>query len=179
MDHPQRSRRNAMHLTKRLADDNRVEWAEQQIAKRRVKRDLQDFTPEFMQKTAQESARFNDFLWSDQWYLHDTRDLADVPELDMRTIPVWNMGYTGKGVVVTIMDDGLEWNHTDIRRNYDPNASWDTNDNDPDPFPRYDESDSNNHGTRCAGEIAMSANNLKCGVGVAYNAKIGGSFRRD
>ena len=30
------------------------------------------------------------------------------------------------------------------------------------------------HGTRCAGEIAMVANNDKCGVGVAYNAKIGG-----
>ena len=30
------------------------------------------------------------------------------------------------------------------------------------------------HGTRCAGEIAMSANNKYCGVGVAYNSKIGG-----
>jgi len=30
------------------------------------------------------------------------------------------------------------------------------------------------HGTRCAGEIAMIANNGKCGVGVAYNAMIGG-----
>ncbi len=27
---------------------------------------------------------------------------------------------------------------------------------------------------RCAGEIAMVANNEVCGVGVAYNAKIGG-----
>jgi len=30
------------------------------------------------------------------------------------------------------------------------------------------------HGTRCAGEVAMVANNQKCGVGVAYNARIGG-----
>lgn len=30
------------------------------------------------------------------------------------------------------------------------------------------------HGTRCAGEIAMAANNGFCGVGIAYNAKIGG-----
>lgn len=30
------------------------------------------------------------------------------------------------------------------------------------------------HGTRCAGEIAMQANNRKCGVGVAYNSKVGG-----
>lgn len=30
------------------------------------------------------------------------------------------------------------------------------------------------HGTRCAGEIAMQADNNKCGVGVAYNSKVGG-----
>lgn len=30
------------------------------------------------------------------------------------------------------------------------------------------------HGTRCAGEVAAVANNDICGVGVAYNAKIGG-----
>lgn len=30
------------------------------------------------------------------------------------------------------------------------------------------------HGTRCAGEIAAIAGNGICGVGVAFNAKIGG-----
>ena len=30
------------------------------------------------------------------------------------------------------------------------------------------------HGTRCAGEVAAQANNTKCGVGVAYNSRIGG-----
>jgi len=30
------------------------------------------------------------------------------------------------------------------------------------------------HGTRCAGEIAMQADNKKCGVGVAFNSKVGG-----
>lgn len=30
------------------------------------------------------------------------------------------------------------------------------------------------HGTRCAGEVAASANNNFCGVGVAFNARIGG-----
>lgn len=30
------------------------------------------------------------------------------------------------------------------------------------------------HGTRCAGEVAASANNSYCIVGIAYNAKIGG-----
>lgn len=32
----------------------------------------------------------------------------------------------------------------------------------------------NGHGTRCAGEIAMEANNGKCGVGIAYDSSIGG-----
>lgn len=56
----------------------------------------------------------------------------------------------------------------------DPDISWDCNENDSDPYPRYEKKRRNSHGTRCAGEVAMSANNLKCGVGVAYNAKIGG-----
>ncbi|KDQ65308.1 Neuroendocrine convertase 1, partial [Zootermopsis nevadensis] len=56
----------------------------------------------------------------------------------------------------------------------DSEISYDVNDGDSDPTPRYDEALTNAHGTRCAGEIAMSANNRKCGVGVAFNAKIGG-----
>lgn len=43
-------------------------------------------------------------------------------------------------------------------------------------MPRYDFARTNSHGTRCAGEIAMVANNEKCGVGVAFNVKIGGKI---
>lgn len=32
----------------------------------------------------------------------------------------------------------------------------------------------NKHGTRCAGEIAAVAFNSFCGIGIAYNASIGG-----
>ena len=34
--------------------------------------------------------------------------------------------------------------------------------------------DHNEHGTRCAGEIAAVANNSICGVGIAYNAAVSG-----
>ena len=34
----------------------------------------------------------------------------------------------------------------------------------------------NKHGTRCAGEVAAVAFNSFCGVGVAYNASIGGEW---
>lgn len=38
--------------------------------------------------------------------------------LDMNVIPAWREGITGKGVVVTILDDGLETDHPDLERNY-------------------------------------------------------------
>nr|CAD7264540.1 unnamed protein product [Timema shepardi] len=54
----------------------------------------------------------------------------------------------------------------------DQEASSDINDNDADPTPR--DNGDNKHGTRCAGEVAATAFNNHCGVGVAYNVSIGG-----
>ncbi|KTG43794.1 hypothetical protein cypCar_00028639, partial [Cyprinus carpio] len=93
---------------------------------------------------------------------------------DLNVKEAWAQGFTGRGVVVTILDDGIEKDHPDLARNYDPDASYDVNDRDPDPQPRYTQLNDNRHGTRCAGEVAAAANNGVCGVGVAYNAKIGG-----
>jgi subtilisin family serine protease len=50
---------------------------------------------------------------------------------------VYFSGYTGKGVTVTILDDGVEWNHPDLVANYAEAASFDINANDKDPYPRY------------------------------------------
>lgn len=30
----------------------------------------------------------------------------------------WEQGYTGKGIVVSILDDGIEKNHPDLEANY-------------------------------------------------------------
>ena len=35
----------------------------------------------------------------------------------------WKMGITGKGIVVTILDDGIEKNNPDLVANYDPQVS--------------------------------------------------------
>lgn len=56
----------------------------------------------------------------------------------------------------------------------DARASKDINGHDDDPMPRYDYTNENRHGTRCAGEVAAVANNTHCSVGVAYDASIGG-----
>ncbi|KAL4234105.1 Neuroendocrine convertase 1 [Mactra antiquata] len=174
---PHRSKRSSDHHTISLQQDNRVEWAEQQIAKSRAKREFVVYRAEDTQdiEDIEEPQRFNDELWPAQWYLKDTRNRnTDLPKLDLNVIQVWNRQITGNGVVITVLDDGFEHNHTDLSHSYDPMASYDLNDDDPDPFPRYDPTNENKHGTRCAGEIGMAANNRVCGVGIAYNAKVGG-----
>ncbi|CAG0885462.1 unnamed protein product [Cyprideis torosa] len=110
----------------------------------------------------------NDPQWPQMWYLHRGGGL------DMNVQKVWAQNITGKGVVVTILDDGLEKDHPDLSENYDPDASYDFNNHDRDPMPRYDMLDSNRHGTRCAGEVAAKANNSFCTIGIAYGASIGG-----
>ncbi|UJR09147.1 hypothetical protein I4U23_013395 [Adineta vaga] len=171
---PRRSKRATNDLTNRLNEHEKVSWTEQQKSRNRVKRD-------YLDKRAQEdrvyrSVSFSDPQWNSEWYLKDTRkkSSSQLPKLDLHVLPAWAAGYTGKGIKITILDDGLEWNNSDILANYDPQASYDLNDNDPDPTPRYESTNENRHGTRCAGEIAMVANNSFCGVGIAYNAKIGG-----
>lgn len=67
----------------------------------------------------------------------------------------------------------VDHTHPDLKANYDPKASYDFNGEDEDPFPR-DSDEYNAHGTKCSGEIAAVANNSICGVGIAFNAKIGG-----
>ncbi|XP_038825035.1 proprotein convertase subtilisin/kexin type 6 isoform X26 [Salvelinus namaycush] len=149
--------------------DPKVDWVQQQLVKQRVKRYIQRDTrspdPNFV--------HFNDPKWSNMWYIHCT-DKNNRCRSEMNILAAWQRGYTGKNVVVTILDDGIERNHPDLAQNYDQLASYDVNGNDHDPTPRYDSSNENKHGTRCAGEVAAVANNSHCIVGIAYNARIGG-----
>lgn len=72
-----------------------------------------------------------DPLWDDMWYLNRGRGLH------MGVSEAWRQGVTGSGVAVTILDDGIEKDHPDLIRNYDPLSSTDINDNDADPNPRF------------------------------------------
>ncbi|KAG5878303.1 hypothetical protein JTB14_017652 [Gonioctena quinquepunctata] len=147
---------------------------ESDIPKERVKRYEEDKKINKRPMLSSSDKTFNDELWSQQWYLRDTRSKVDLPKLDLNVLPVYRAGITGKGVRISILDDGIEYTHDDLKGNYDPDISWDCNEDDNDPYPRYEHTNSNSHGTRCAGEVAMVANNLKCGVGIAFNAKFGG-----
>ncbi|HHE46479.1 MAG TPA: hypothetical protein ENL08_02090 [Bacteroidetes bacterium] len=66
---------------------------------------------------------------------------------------VWDMGYTGQGVLVAIIDSGVNYNHVDLADHlWDggeefPNHGWDFGNNDNDPL------DDDGHGTHVAGSI--------------------------
>lgn len=39
-------------------------------------------------------------------------------QADLNAKGAWSQGYTGRGVVVTILDDGIEKDHPDLASNY-------------------------------------------------------------
>lgn len=107
-----------------------------------------------------------DPIFGDQWHLFNTVQ----PGHDINVTGVWMQGITGHNATVVMVDDGIDMYSDDLKDNYFAAGSYDFNDNTDEPKPRLSD---DKHGTRCAGEIAAVKNGV-CGVGVAYNAKIGG-----
>jgi hypothetical protein len=48
-----------------------------------------------------------DPMWSALWYIN--RNSLDPRLPDMNILSAWKQGFSGKGVSVTFLDDGLEW----------------------------------------------------------------------
>ncbi|KAL4639911.1 neuroendocrine convertase 2-like isoform X1 [Arapaima gigas] len=164
-DAHQTRRRRSLGLQQRLEKDCRVKNVVQQegfIRKKRGYRKINDL-----------EAKINDPLFTNQWYLINTGQANGVAGLDLNVAEAWHLGYTGTGVTIAIMDDGIDYLHPDLASNYNAAASFDYSSNDPYPYPRYTNNWFNSHGTRCAGEVSAAANNI-CGVGVAYNSKVAG-----
>jgi subtilisin family serine protease len=113
----------------------------------------------------------NDPLFSRQWHLDNTGQDGGVPGIDIDIRSVWDT-YRGTGVVIAIVDDGLERTHPDLAPNYSAALSFDFNFNDanPDPSP----SSGDDHGTSCAGVAAARGNNALGVTGAAYEATLAG-----
>ncbi|MEH1789107.1 MAG: S8 family peptidase [Nostoc sp.] len=118
---------------------------------------------------------------------------ADVPNLggnnwgaDLVKAPeVWAQGYTGKGIVVAVVDTGVDHNHEDLSNNIwtnskeipgngidddgngyvDDSYGWNFSENNNNTL------DQNGHGTHVSGTIA-GENNSYGVTGIAYDAKI-------
>ncbi|CAL8336403.1 unnamed protein product [Merluccius merluccius] len=148
--HPSRMKRSANHITKRLSEDDRVSWAEQQYEKRRTKRAAIGGC-----KDCPVDKLFDDPMWNQQWYL-----VCPVPPpCYLRPCPTHLEDLVACG-------SGSGGREGRLTAWFDPRLLlawlW------------FFCSPADRHGTRCAGEIAMQADNNKCGVGVAYNSKVGG-----
>ncbi|MCI0754876.1 DUF4214 domain-containing protein [Teichococcus vastitatis] len=77
--------------------------------------------------------------------------------------------YTGAGVRIGIVEQGVDYTHSDLWPNYDSTLSWDYKDGDPDPLLT---ANSTFHGDKVAGIVAGAANGTGI-VGVAHGSEFG------
>ena len=81
----------------------------------------------------------------------------------------WDLGATGKGILIVHLDSGIDYNHPEFKDAYDAYVSKDIPGNDTDAFGGKNSS----HGTSMAGLSSARANNKVCSLGIAYEAKVG------
>lgn len=107
------------------------------------------------------------FTSGSQWYLYDST--ADVASLNVSS--VWQ-DYSGAGVTIAIIDDGVQYDHPDLAANAGSAMGRNlvghqpTSPNDGRPFDAND-----NHGTTVAGVAAGAANGIGV-VGIAHEATV-------
>jgi len=124
----------------------------------------------------------NDPLYQYQWHLKNTGQdfgiIQATPGEDINVEPVWEQGITGKGVVVGVIDSGVDMFHPDLKDNIDWEDSYNYINKSQNTTPIGDEPITSTdsyifaHGTAVAGIIAAKGWNGIGTRGVAPDAKI-------
>lgn len=111
------------------------------------------------------TAQLPDLDWGGT-YEHTLPNTVGAPGFDANAPAAWDasQGYGSSGVVIAIIDSGVEVGHPDLRQV----TGYDFGDNDADPD---DNSASPGHGTACAG-VAAAMNNGIGAVGIAGGCSI-------
>ncbi|NER80873.1 MAG: DUF4114 domain-containing protein [Leptolyngbya sp. SIO1D8] len=111
----------------------------------------------------------NDSLYNQQWHLDNSGQTGGTSGLDANIENAWNLAL-GNGVVIGIVDDGLQHIHPDLNPQYREDLSFDFFDNDSDPL----SGEFDFHGTAVAGIAAGAGNNGVGITGAAPNASLAG-----
>ncbi len=117
-----------------------------------------------------------DPLYVAQWHLRNLglsaySSTLPVPGFDLNVEGAWALGYSGQGLKIGIVDNGLEIGHPDLAPNVDQanSRNFGTGGSDPSPL-----SYSDNHGTMVGGIAAAAGFNGIGGRGVAWSARLRG-----
>ncbi len=145
-------------------------------------RELQRYADQI--RTSQNQVATNaiptDPLTAEQWFLintgqevgnEDFQNIFATPGEDINVAPAWQLGVTGEGVVVAVIDTGVEILHPDLAANIDPALQLDPLDGDNDANPNLNDP-SLAHGTAVAGIIGAVANNGLGGTGIAPGVQL-------
>ncbi|KAI8809534.1 peptidase S8/S53 domain-containing protein [Cladochytrium replicatum] len=151
-------KRSVDDVHEELDSNGHVFWYDLQVPKKRFTRSVK----------YDDLSAFSDPLFPQQWHLNNDGSNGLFPGHDINVVPVWMRDINGTGITVAVLDDGVDFNHPDIKPNFVFENSWDFTARNNKPMPK---SEHEGHGTRCAGEIAAVRNDV-CGVGVAYGARV-------
>lgn len=88
-----------------------VIFLERQVPRELVKRAPPSVRPPATPSAVAERFGLKDPLFTEQWHLVN----EEFPEHMMNVTPVWDMGLTGKGVLTSFLDDGLDFESDDLK----------------------------------------------------------------
>lgn len=121
------------HLASRSEDSyharavvSSLKYLSRQTPRQRVKRapppvrlpqdspETTDSPPETLAQRIASRLGIEDPRFPEQWHLVNN----DNPEHMMNATPVWEMGFTGKGIISSLVDDGLDYTSEDLKDNF-------------------------------------------------------------
>ncbi len=114
----------------------------------------------------------NDTMLNRMWHIKNTGNnipegVMGTPGCDMNVIPAWDITKGNPNILISIVDTGIDTNHTDLRNQLSSRTLWyDAYDNDQKPYDEY------YHGTGVSGTAIAEGNNIAGTVGVAYGCKV-------